>query len=106
MRKVALIAVSSLMLCYFLFVSGFIFEVTGNEKVATMDTPYTIAFSNDRLGFVGVFNEDDIGCAKWIARTEPKIPVYVDYLGMSLLIDYTEYTRGSYNEEHYVYSCC
>jgi len=80
-----------------------VFELAGSKKVESMDIPYSIALSNDRLGFVGVFDDGDIACARWLADTEPPLPVHVDYLGMSLMIDYTEYTRGTYTEDHYRY---
>lgn len=107
MKKVAVYSVAGLILAYYLFTSGFVFKVTGGSKVDMMDTPYSIALSNQQLGFVGIYNEDDIACAKWIAdNTDVKIPVQVDYIGMSLMIDYTGYVRAVYDEikgRHYLF---
>jgi hypothetical protein len=77
------------------FVSGFVFEVTKNTEVTTLDVPYSITMSNDRIGFVGIYNNDDVNCAKWLSQTDDR-KVWVDYLGMSLMIDYTEYVKGVY----------
>ena len=104
MKKRIAIITASIILGYYLFTSGLIFELTESTKMDSLDTPYSIAFSNDRIGFVGIFNEDDIKCAEWLAyNTEGEI--WVDYSGMSLMIDYTEYTRGTYiqpKKPHYL----
>lgn len=99
MKKSTALVIAIPLMAYYIFVSGLIFEITGSTKMDSLDTPYSIAFSNERIGFVGIFNEDDIACAKWLAYdTDPEILVWVDYLGMSLLIDYTGYTKGSYEK--------
>jgi len=95
MKKRTVVGVTVLILVYYLFVSGLMFEVTGGTEVEYLDTPYAIAFSNERLGFVGMFNEDDVACVKWAVQNS-NLPIWVDYLGMSLVIDYSGYVRGTY----------
>jgi len=104
MKKRTAIIIAVIILAYYIFTSGLVFELTGETKMDSLDTPYSIALSNYRIGFVGVFNEDDVNCAKWLAE-KTSGDIWVDYNGMSLMIDYTEYTRGTYEkpkEHHYL----
>lgn len=96
MKKKATVCVTALILVYYLFVSGLMFEVTNETEVGMVDTPYAIAFSNERLGFVGLFNEDDVACAKWAVQNSD-LRICCDYLGMSLIIEFAGYTRGHYD---------
>lgn len=106
MKKKSVMIATVLILAYYVFVSGLVFEATGSTKMDSLDTPYSIAMSNDRIGFVGIYEEGDIDCVKWMASSTPSDrPVWVDYLGMSLMIDYTGYSRGTYQKpegEHYL----
>jgi hypothetical protein len=106
MKKSVVMVTLAVMMGYYIFASGLVFELTKSMIMGSFDTPYSIAFSNDRIGFVGIFTDDDVACAKWLAyETDPESSIWVDYLGMSLMIDYTGYDRGSYeepSEEHYL----
>ena len=53
---------------YFLFTSGFIYEVTGQELPNKVDTPYSIALSSYRLDLAGVFYWQDGAAAGWLAQ--------------------------------------
>lgn len=81
------IVIVSFVLCYYLFTSGMVFELTKAEMRQGHDTPYSIALSNERVRIVGVSNNDDINCVKWVVENTPSgIQVYIDYTGTSLLI--------------------
>lgn len=103
-KNTALVA-GILILIYFMFTSGLVFELTKNNQTKSLDTPYSIVFSNERIGFVGFYNEDDIECAKWVVYNTKELPIQIDYLGVSLIIDYDGYNRWTYddNEERYLF---
>ncbi len=70
---------------YYLFISGFVFEVTKSTDLHTIDTPYSFALSNYRTNIVGAFTRDDINVAEWIAQHENLRPMLTDYSGYTLL---------------------
>ena len=53
---------------YFLFTSGFIFEVTKNETTDVIDAPYSIALSSYRLDLAAVSYWRDVAGAEWLAQ--------------------------------------
>jgi uncharacterized membrane protein len=74
---------------YFLFTSGFIYEVSGQEVTDKADTPYSIALSSYRLDLGGVFYWRDGAAAKWLAQKAAEgSQVYVDGHGSRPLLYY------------------
>jgi len=71
---------------YFLFTSGFIFEVTKNEVIDTFDSPYSIALSSHRVDVAGVFNWQDGAGVDWLMHvTGDEDIIYTDLHGWLLL---------------------
>ena len=106
MCKYLYVIIATIISGYYLFTSGLVYEISGNEVVDTIDTPFTIAFSNERIGFVGTYNEDDIACVEWLESTDDDLPIWTDYMGMSLLIEYIGYGRERYvatTRPHYLF---
>ena len=65
---------------YFLFTSGFIYEVTGQKVTDRIDAPYSIALSSYRLDLAGVFYWQDGTAAEWLTQNASKeIDVYTDW---------------------------
>jgi len=65
---------------YFLFTSGIIYEVTGQSFAYKVESPYSIALSSYRLDLAGVFYRQDDAAARWLAQnTDDTTVVYVDY---------------------------
>lgn len=77
------IMVLCLVIPYFLFTSGFIFEAMGHKEVSRVDIPYSIALSWERTGVAAVFSEDDTAVMRWVAESELR-PIYLDINGMIL----------------------
>jgi uncharacterized membrane protein len=64
---------------YFLFTSGFIYEITGQKVTDRVDTPYSIALSSYRLDLTGVFYWQDGVAAQWLTpNINDEAKVYVD----------------------------
>ena len=71
---------------YFLFTSGFIYEVTGQKVTDRVDTPYSIALSSYRLDLAGVFYWQDGAAARWLAqRASDETKVYTDHHASKIL---------------------
>jgi uncharacterized membrane protein len=65
---------------YFLFTSGFIYEVTGQEVTDKIDAPYSIALSSYRLDLAGVFYWQDDAAASWLTQhASDETKVYTDH---------------------------
>jgi len=62
-----------LLVPYFLFTSGLIYEITGQRVTNVADTPYSIALSSYRLDLAGIMNEQDDAAARWLSeRSSPQ----------------------------------
>ena len=59
--------VLAVLIPYFLFTSGFIYEATGQEVTDKIDAPYSIALSSHRLALTGNLYWRDEACADWLA---------------------------------------
>ena len=75
---------ASLLLIYFVFTSGLVFELSTVQGISNVDTPYSFALSGEDTGIVGVFTEDDIKCARWLAD-DSETPIATDINGLLLL---------------------
>ena len=105
MSKTATITVCVLLLAYFLFTSGLVFAGTQASMSGKIDMPYSIALSGEDSGVLGIFTEDDIACAHWLAGNDD-MPIRADYNGVALLLGHTdEYERfgGWDSESHYLF---
>ena len=75
----------ALLIPYFLFTSGFIFEVAKYDKVESHNLPYNIALSNHRLDLGATFTENDIKVRDWAVDNEIGFPLYTDFFGSSFV---------------------
>lgn len=79
------ILVLCLLIPYFLFTSGFIFEVTKCEDITKKHIPCGIALSNYRLDLGATVTENDIKVRDWIVKNKTTFPIYSDLVGYQLL---------------------
>jgi nicotinamidase-related amidase len=66
MAKAVSIVACVLLLTYFLFTSGLVFEVTASEMEGNVDMPYSLALSGERTGVLEIYTDGDVDCAKWL----------------------------------------
>lgn len=95
MELIKPIILSTILIVYFAFTSGFIFESTKSMSIGRLDTPYSAA-NGERTGIIGTFfTQNDIDCAKWLAvQPDKKSNIYGDINGQLLLSGYVEpYTQ-------------
>jgi len=82
LRFVALVV----LIPYFLFTSGCIYEITGQSMTEKVDLPYSIALSSYRLDLAGVLYAKDGAAAQWVSqRSDNLTGVYADRHGANLL---------------------
>lgn len=76
------------LILYFLFTSGFVFEITQSTVTDAVDVPYSYNFSGYRTGVVGIFSRDDIKAAEWISGKTDQLMIATDYNGRLLIAGY------------------
>ncbi|MEE9400198.1 MAG: DUF2206 domain-containing protein, partial [Dehalococcoidales bacterium] len=73
---------------YFIFNSGVIFELSRSQAVHSIDIPYSIALSGHRVDLSTVFTKQDVAAASWLSRVgEEDYPVYADHHGNKLFME-------------------
>ena len=78
-----------LLLPYFIFNSGIVFEVAKLKPVDFIDVPYSISLSVHRVDVAGVFTENDVEAMDWLKEqiTEDTVQViYIDVHSGNLLV--------------------
>ena len=76
----------SILIIYFLFTSGFIFEATKSESTEKLDLPFSYGLSAERTGIIGVATQDDLNCLNWINENwDGKSHVIGDYNSYCLI---------------------
>lgn len=80
------VLVVCLVIPYFLFTSGFIFEALKCEELIDINIPYSYSLSNHRidLGEASV-TENDVKVAEWIAENQYTFPLFADVFGQRVL---------------------
>jgi len=74
---------TALLLVYFLFTSGFVFEAAKIPNVSDLTIPYNVALTHDRID-LGTTTENDEGVRDWIVKNDVK-PIYADFYGFLFL---------------------
>lgn len=78
---------------YFLFTTGFIFEVTGHDTIDQVDIPYAVALSNHRLDLGGSITDSDRMVRDYIVENNIR-PVFADFYGYLLLQERVGFDSG------------
>ena len=85
--------VAILLIAYFLFTSGFVFEVTKTPMEGNFDTPFSLALSGERTGVIGIFSEDDMKAVEWLlTESDKSLMIATDCNGQSLISSYIPLT--------------
>ncbi len=63
-RNIKLLTVC-LIIPYYLFTSGLVFEVTQQTDISQVNMPYAVSLSNHRIDMIGVFTSNDIAVRDW-----------------------------------------
>lgn len=71
--------VMAVLVPYFLFTSGLIYEFTSRVVTDRFDIPYSISLTGYRVDFIGVFTEKDGAAANWLSNpANDNLTVYAD----------------------------
>lgn len=87
LRKEAVLVL--VMIVYFIFTSGLVYEITGSNVIHSVDTPYAIGLSADRTGVVATYTRDDVKAGEWLRdNANPDYMIVGDYNGWHLVSAY------------------
>ena len=67
MSKITIWLTTGILLSYFAFTSGLVYKLMENDVTSSFVVPYSAALSGEQTGLLGVYTEDDIRCAEWLA---------------------------------------
>jgi uncharacterized membrane protein len=80
---------------YFIFNSGLVFELTKSQTTNFIDMPYSIALSSCRVDVSTVFTRRDITAATWLSRVEGQdYSIYADSHGRVAFVKFFGYGEG------------
>lgn len=83
--------VAFILIPYFIFNSGLVFELSKSQTTHFIDMPYSIALSSYRLDLNTVFTKQDVAAANWLSPTVPTgHQVYADIHGSYLFPQLSE----------------
>ena len=88
MNRRTSIIICALSLAYFAMTSGLVFEVAKCQSTGSINVPYSIVLSGERTGILGIYNTNDVACARWLAENGKELPIVADYNGFALLMDF------------------
>ena len=78
-----------LLVIYFAFTSGLVFESSGSNKISEIDTPYSVGLSAERTGVIGTYVRSDLMAVEWLERYGKGDTMIVgDYNGWHLVSAY------------------
>ena len=76
---------------YFIFNSGLVFELSKSQTTRFIDMPYSIALSSYRLDLNTVYAKQDVTAANWLSSTVPTgHQIYADIHGSYLFLQLSE----------------
>ncbi len=71
---------------YFLFTTGVVFEVTQETDLTSITMPYSHALSANRIDTTGLFTDNDVRVRDWV-KANGAFPVYGDLWGSAVLFE-------------------
>lgn len=86
--RMVLFSALALLIPYFVFNSGLVFEVAKMKPVGFVDVPYSVVLSGHRVDLASVFEEQDVEAMDWlkVQFLKDKQPIYADTHGGNLMV--------------------
>jgi len=80
MSKTKTTIIVSILIIYYIFTSGIVFEVTQSNASSKLDLPYSIGLSGERTGLANTVTKSDLECIMWLKDNRDKtLPIVTDY---------------------------
>jgi uncharacterized membrane protein len=91
-----------ILLPYFIFTSGLVYELSSQSDTSVVDTPYSFSLSGNRIDLTGTFNRQDGAAALWLSRnTNRSTTVYSDFHARKIILfmDYPAHLTVHYFDQ-------
>jgi uncharacterized membrane protein len=88
-----------LLVPYLLFTTGVIFEAAQETDITKVNIPYSIALSNERVGMIGTYTENDLAVRDWAISQDYTI-ILTDINGMLILSEVLDPLTYIYTPTH------
>ena len=86
MQKVSVIVSSIILLGYYIFTSGIVYELIQSSNTDKFDIPYSIGLSAERTGSAVVTYSDDFECTEWLnSNWDKETQILADYNGAKIV---------------------
>lgn len=80
MNKKSILITLSILITYYTFTSGLVFEAIKADASSKLDLPYSIGLSAERTGIANIVARNDLECIKWLRdNRDVTLPVVTDY---------------------------
>jgi hypothetical protein len=89
MNKKSILITLNILIVYYVFTSGLVFEAIKANASGKLDLPYSIGLSGKRTGLANIVTKDDLECITWLKDNRDKtLPVVTDYNTYCSLLPY------------------
>ena len=95
LKKLTLI----LLIPYMLFTTGLIFEAVQETDITKVNMPYSIALSNERVGMIGTYTENDLKVRDWALDQDYSF-LFIDINGMLAVSEVADPFSYIYTPHH------
>ena len=83
-----------LLVVYFIFTSGLVFEITQSNNISQIDTPYSVGLSAERTGVIAAYARSDVEAVEWLeSQDKGNMMIVGDYNGWHLVSAYLGLNR-------------
>jgi len=96
--------VLAVLIPYFIFNSGVVFELSRSQTTNFIDTPYSIALSSYRVDVTTTFTKQDIAAADWLFKVaDENYTISADYHGGKIFLHYGLFYSDNISSPGYIY---
>lgn len=91
MSRNSVIVITSIILIYFVFTSGFLYWITQYNQTLNLVIPFSWALSAEDTGLTGIATKDDLNCVQWLINdSDKKAKIIADSNAIYLISGYLE----------------
>ena len=91
MSKIGLILIVVVLLGYYVFTSGLVYEIISDNNTSSLEIPYSFGMSAERVGLAAVVTDDDVNCLKWLSDNWEEGDLVVADYNFQRIIDEYDY---------------
>ena len=91
MSRLAVFLIVVVLLGYYIFTSGLVYELIGDNNTSSLEIPYSFGLSAERTGLAAILNNNDMNCLAWLSKNWKQGDLVVSDYNIGRLIDEYDY---------------